>query len=287
MPEGDTLEIARQRIAPVLDGQVVRRFWARKLRGHRPRPGQRIEQVRVHGKHLLVDFDRNLTLQVHLGMAGSWSVRPPDADLTRTLRHPQLRVHLGTDRGHALCFSSPTVQTFLRSAELTPVSNLGPDLLVPPEESDRVAAEAARRARTGTSGTTLIVDALLDQGLAAGIGNVYRSEVLFLEGVWPFTPVSSIGDRTLESLYRRASRSLWENSRARPVGDAGRRRHRPRTTTPHLHGPLVRPDRHFVYERHRSPCLRCGTPIRRSYRGTTGRSTYWCPRCQPEPPSEL
>lgn len=295
MPEGDTLEIARRRLAPILDGQVLRHFQARKLRGHRPRAGQRIEVVRVHGKNLLIDFDRDLTLQVHLGMAGSWSTRDPGVDLSSVLRQPRLRIHLATDKGHALCFAAPTIQTFVRTAALTPVSNLGPDLLVSPEEVDDVARQATERVRSAVHGSEFVHDVLMNQELAAGIGNVYKSEVLFLERLWPFTPIERVDDAVLFALYRRAGRLLWANSRPRVNHDDGRPGFEPRTTTPHGPGSPRwdggfggsgrgrTANRYFVYERMRAPCLRCRTPIRRSYRGTTGRSTYWCPTCQPRP----
>ncbi len=281
MPEGDTIHLARQRLAPVLEGRRLDRFWAGKLRGHRPRVGQQIESVRVHGKHLLIDFDRDLTLQVHLGMAGRWSVPPEVADsdesFARYRRNPRLRLYLATTAGVALCYAAPTIQTFLRSDDprhLTPLSNLGPDLCVADDAAGPVVAEAVRRLRVRLPGTDLVADALLDQEVAAGIGNVYKSEVLFRHGVWPFTPVEQLSDETVTSLFATASRLLWRNSR-RP----GPRR----TTTAPTAGDALRMDNTFVYHRHRAPCRRCATPIERSYEGRYGRSTYWCPRCQPEP----
>lgn len=281
MPEGDTIHLARQRVAPVLEGRTLDRFWAGKLRGHRPRVGQQIDAVRVHGKHLLIDFDRDLTLQVHLGMAGRWSVPQGVADSDETFaryrRNPRLRLYLATNAGVALCYAAPTIQTFVRSDDprhLTPLSNIGPDLCVADADAAPVVAEAVRRLRARLPGTDLVADALLDQEVAAGIGNVYKSEVLFRHGVWPFTPLDQVDDETASSLFATASQLLWRNSR-RP----GPRR----TTTAPTAGDALRMDNTFVYHRHRAPCRRCGTPIERSYRGRYGRSTYWCPRCQPEP----
>lgn len=281
MPEGDTIHLVRQRVAPILEGRTLDRFWAGKLRGHRPRAGQRIEAVRVHGKHLLIDFDRDLTLQVHLGMAGRWSVSPgavdDDETFARYRRNPRLRLYLATTAGIAMCYAAPTIQTFLRSEDpghLTPLSNLGPDLCVADELAAPVVAEAVRRLRARLPGSDLVADALLDQEVAAGIGNVYKSEVLFRHRVWPFTPVGQLDDERLTALFSSASRLLWRNSR-RP----GPRR----TTTSPTPGDAQRVDNAFVYERYRAPCRRCQTPIERSYEGRFGRSTYWCPRCQPDP----
>ncbi len=281
MPEGDTVHLARQRVAPVLEGRTLDRFWAGKLRGHRPRVGQHIEAVRVHGKHLLIDLDRELTLQVHLGMAGYWSVPAGVGDdeetFARFRRNPRLRLYLATTAGIALCYSAPTIQTFFRRDDpghLTPLSNLGPDLCVADEAAPPVVDEAVRRLRARLPGSDLIADALLDQEVAAGIGNVYKSEVLFRHGVWPFTPVGQLDDGAVTALYTTAAGLLWRNSR-RP----GPRR----TTTALTAGDARRGDNTFVYQRFRAPCRRCQTPIDRSYEGRHGRSTYWCPRCQPEP----
>ena len=282
MPEGDTIHLARRRIAPVLEGRHLDRFWARKLRGHRPRVGQLVEGVRVHGKHLLIDFDRALTLQVHLGMGGWWSAKPGQVDgdevFERHRRAPRLRLYLATERGLALCYAAPTIQTFVRADEpgrLTPLSNLGPDLTVEPEQAAVVAAEALARLRARLPADDLVADALLDQEVAAGIGNVYKSEVLFQRGVHPFTPVGELSDRQILALFTTASRLLWIN-----ITRPGPRR----TTTPL--SPGTDGADNFVYHRRRAPCRRCQTPIERSYRGRQGRSTYWCPKCQPQGRSE-
>lgn len=281
MPEGDTLHLARRRVAPVLEDQTLDRFWAGKLRGHRPRVGQHIEAVRVHGKHLLIDFDRGLTLQVHLGMAGRWSVPAEAVDddetFARYRRNPRLRLYLGTTAGVALCYAAPTIQTFLRSDDpghLTPLSNLGPDLCVADDQAGPVVAEAVRRLRARLPVSDRIADALLDQEVAAGIGNVYKSEVLHRHGIWPFTPIGRLDDETLAALFATASRLLWRNSRR-----GGPRR----TTSAPTEADATRVDNTFVYDRYRAPCRRCATPIDRSYEGRYGRSTYWCPRCQAEP----
>lgn len=251
------------RLRPVLEGHTLDRFWARKLRGHRPRVGQMIEAVRAEGKHLLVELDRDLTLDVHLGMSGSWRAFPRGTDPQRALRSPKLRVHLGTTAGDALCFAAPTVQTFLRSAEITPLTGLGPDLTVAElDAADLAGIVAAARARHGPR--IEIHDVLLDQSVASGIGNVFKSEVLFHVGLWPFTALEELTDAELVALYQRAAALLRSNVRSGS---------QMRSTTPHGGS--------FVYERWRKPCLECTTPIRRAYRGRTRRSTYWCPTCQP------
>lgn len=106
MPEGDTLRRAEALLSPVLDGLTLTSAWFRKLRGHRPRPGQRIESVNAVGKHLLINFDRRLTLRTHLGMSGSWRTNAPGTPPPASSR---LRIVLETAAGSALCFAAPTI----------------------------------------------------------------------------------------------------------------------------------------------------------------------------------
>ena len=264
MPEGDSLRLAARRVEPVLGGETMTAFWARKLRGHRPRPGQRILDVRSHGKLLLIEFDRGLTLTTHLGMSGSWSTAGPDRAID-PIREPRLRVAISTRLGHALCRDAPRIETFLRTPSasaphLDPTTNLGPDLLARPLDVDRIVTRARR------DPDALVVDTLLDQGVAAGIGNVYASEVLHVGSRWPFTLTAELTDAELARLFTIAADLLHRNADR----DRGRRR-----TTPHGGA--------FVYDRYRLPCRRCGTAVERSRDGRDGRTTYWCPRCQPPP----
>ncbi len=259
MPEGDSLEQAALRLAPVLVGQHVTSFWARKLRGHSPRAGWLIENVRAQGKHLLIEFERNLTLQSHLGMTGSWRVA--EAGWAQPARMPKLRVVIGVEGAEALCFAAPTIQTFVRTGP-TPVDRLGPDLL----DAEPDFAEVVRRAR-GVAPTTAVMDLVMNQQVAAGIGNVYKSELLFLRRLDPYTPVGNLSDDQIEQLYREAAKQLRRNV------DASQRnaRHRRSTTAD---------GRLFVYGRYRLACRRCGGNVDRNYDDVQGRSTYWCPACQ-------
>ena len=262
MPEGDTLRAAADRLGPLLRGRTLQRFWAKKLAGHRPTAGQTIEDVRAVGKHLLIDFDRDLTLRTHLGMTGSW--RPVTAERADVARlGPQLRVLIVVDGGGAACFAAPTVTTFLRSGDDDPVEHLGPDLS--DAELDLVGIEARVASLAGDS--TLLVDLLLDQRIAAGVGNVYKSEVLFRCGHPPDARVGDLDHERLAQLFVVAHDLLRRNV-ARPETR--------RETAPG--------GGYFVYGRNRQPCLRCGTPVRRTVNGRTARSTYWCPTCQPVRP---
>ena len=260
MPEGDTLYAAAERLRPLLRGSSMVGFFARRLTGHRPRPGQRIEDVRAVGKHLLIDFDRDLTLRTHLGMTGSWRLVAPDrAELAQL--GPRLRVLITVDRGAAACFAAPTITTFIRGSGESPVDHLGPDL------TDAVLDLAEIRARLAihTDDATPVVDVLLDQRIAAGIGNVYKSEVMHVCRIAPDVRFGTLGPAERDALYAVAHDLLRRNI-ARPDGR--------RETAPG--------GGYFVYGRGRLPCRRCQTRIRRTVNGRERRSTYWCPTCQPD-----
>jgi endonuclease-8 len=259
MPEGDTLRRAAHKVGEVLAGEELIDFRARKLRGYRPRAGQRISSVEARGKHLLVAFDNGLILRTHLGMSGSWRTRPVVTNPADLERDPRLSLRLSTRLGHALCYSAPTIETYVSGEEPAALARLGPDLADTPPQVNA----AVTRARELADPETMLCDLLLDQSIAAGIGNAIKSEALFVSGLSPFRTVGTLEDRELDGLYRAAARLLAENSRP----GAG-----PRASTVdgHLH----------VYDRFRLPCRRCTTPVERSYRGTSARSTYHCPRCQ-------
>ncbi|MBX3314309.1 MAG: Fpg/Nei family DNA glycosylase [Actinobacteria bacterium] len=259
MPEGDSLRRAAAAMAPVLEGRVVTGLWFRKLRGHRPRVGDTVHSVEAVGKYLLIRFDRDLVLHTHLGMSGSWRTAPPEAPVPNT---PKLRVVIATAAGQAWCFAAPTVETHVLGARDAPTDRLGPDL----SDDDVDLQQIVGRSRAGRTASATLAELLLDQQVAAGVGNVFKSEALFVARLHPFTPVGDVDDATLAGLWGIAHEMLVTN-RDRPF----------RKTTG-----AMSPDRTFVYDRFRKPCRRCSDSILFSPAGErTSRSTYWCPRCQP------
>ncbi len=242
-----------------LEGHCLTRFEAPRLVGDRPQPGERIESVVARGKYLLVAFEGGLTLRTHMKMTGSWHLYETGA---RWRKGAHLaRVVIEADNGWtAVCFQAPVVETFHRAAGEPPaLASLGPDLTAAEPDLDVAVQRVARFAPAETE----IADVLLDQRLASGIGNVYKSEVLFLHGVDPFTPVAELDDGRLRGLYRTAHDLLRAN-----LGRARRTTYR---------GGVA------VYGRPGQPCPRCGTPVRACRQGPLARSTYWCPVCQVRP----
>lgn len=259
MPEGDTLRRAAEVLTPVLEDRDVTALWFRKLRGHRPRVGDRIHRVDAVGKYLLIEFDRRLVLHTHLGMAGSWRVSSLDRPVPVT---PKLRIVIETEAGRALCFSAPDISTHISGSGTAPADRIGPDL----SDDDADIGEVIRRSRVATGPGTTLAEMLLDQTVAAGVGNVFKSEALFVTGLHPFTLVADVDDEVLLRLWTTAHRQLVAN-RARPYR---------MTTRPGDGG------RTYVYGRHRLGCRRCDNAVRYSAAGErTARSTYWCPSCQP------
>ena len=257
MPEGDTIHRAVARLRPALEGATLTRFEAPRLVGRRPATGTRIEGVEARGKHLLVHFADGLSLRTHLRMTGSWHLYRTGQ---RWRKAPHLaRAVLETDSGWvAVCFAAPVVEVFHRAgAEPSALARLGPDLCEPDADLDVVL----ERVRSLAAPATEIADVLLDQRVAAGIGNVYKSEVLWACGVHPFTPVAAVGPPERRRLLEVAAKLLQANLGAGP-----------RTTHP---AGLA------VYGRGRQPCRRCGAPIRTARQGDLARVTYWCPTCQP------
>lgn len=265
MPEGDTLHRAAARLRPALRGQVLVRFEAPRLRGDRPRPGVEIADVEAVGKHLLIHFADGLTLRTHLGMPGSWHLYPTGARW-RKPRH-LLRALVEVPGWEAVCFSAPTVETYRPArpggalgTDLDPIGHLGPDLCTPAPDLDVAVDRMASLPEPGTS----IAEVLLDQRVAAGIGNVYKSEVLHRLRVDPFVAIEAVPVDVRRRLLDVAHRLLVANLTTT------------RRTT--ISGP---PGSVAVYGRARRPCPRCGTPVRMARHGSLNRSTYWCPNCQP------
>jgi endonuclease-8 len=235
----------------------------------RPIAGRTVEAVRAAGKHLLVCFSGGLTLRTHLRMNGSWHIYRPGERWQRPAR--DMRVLVETADFVAVGFNVPEAE-LLDDAALARhegLRALGPDLLA--EAFDE--AEALRRLRARPDAE--IANALLDQRAMAGLGNVYKSEILFLCGIDPTTTVGALSDDRLGKIVATAAKliraNVGESKGAGIVTYGGMRR-----TT----GRANPADRLWVYGRGGDPCRRCRTPIAYRKQGPDARGTYYCPRCQ-------
>jgi endonuclease-8 len=261
MPEGDTVWNTARVLERALQGAAltgsdfrVPQLAATDL------SGWTVAESASRGKHLLLRLThagRAMTLHSHLRMDGAWRAYAASERWAGRPAH-LIRVVLRAPRSVAVGYHLHDVALVPTAEEDTLVGHLGPDLL----GADWNPSEAVRRIEARPAGD--IAGALLDQRNLAGIGNLYKSETLFLRGVWPWAPVSAVPD--LAGLVRLAQRLVASN-RGRWTQATTGSLHRGQTT--------------YVYGRRAQPCRRCGTAIQKADQDE--RVTYWCPRCQPEP----
>jgi endonuclease-8 len=287
MPEGDTVYLSAARLHAALKGRRLTRSDLRVPRyATTDLSGQTVREVIPIGKHILFRIEGGITLHTHFKMEGRWDVYEPG----KRWRGPAFKVRAVLETPEAIA-----VGVDLAAVDLKPtrqedelVGHLGPDLLAPVGKwSDRGRVQpgwggSAPRlnlwdedealARLRADGSVDIGDALIDQTKMAGLGNVNRSEICFLKGLHPFTPVAAVDD--LKGLVDLARRVIMAN----------------RTTGNQVTTGDKRPGRsHWVYGRRGEPCRRCGTPIVKTYsraaetNGTPDRVVYLCPWCQPPP----
>jgi DNA-formamidopyrimidine glycosylase len=264
MPEGHTIHrLARQhnellRDRPVRASSPQGRF----ADGAQLLSSAVLRQVRPRGKHLFYDFGSDRILHVHLGLYGSFTEGAQPAPPPRGL----VRLRLETDAVH-LDLRGPTACEVITPSEMRSIlARLGPDPLHRMAEIDTVSRSLARR-------SIPVGAALMDQSVIAGVGNVYRAEVLFLTGISPFRPAHQLSEAEVGA--------IWHT--VRELMRAGVRAGRIVTTRPadrlRRRGVVSLDDAHYVYRRTGLPCRRCTTPVRTQE--MAGRNLYWCPTCQP------
>jgi endonuclease VIII len=259
MPEGDSVYLAAARMHQGLAGRPLTRTQFRVPQlATTDLAGRTVLAVVPRGKHMLTRIEGGLTLHTHFKMDGTWHLYRPGQRWNGPLW--QVRVVLETAERVAVGFRLPIVELVATADESSVVGHLGPDLLGP----DWDPAEALKRLRADPRRE--IGTALLDQRNLAGLGNLWRCEVLFLRGVSPWTPVLEVPD--LPGLVDLSHRMLQAN-KDRPA----------QTST----GSTRRGESSYVVGRYRKPCRRCGTPIAKQLQGVAPqqRETYWCPHCQP------
>jgi endonuclease VIII len=258
MPEGDTILRAAKRMRPVLEGVVpdeivtpqarhARDRWPERLRG------LAVTKVDTHGKHLFLRFEGDLVLHSHLRMTGAWAVYRHGARWRRAPRRAWLVLRA---RGHEVVeFDGPVLELMTegRTRFDQRLAALGPDVLA--DEFDAAKFLARLRADDPTRG---IGDALLDQRIVAGLGNIWKAEGCWGAAIDPWRRVRDVSDEE----------ALAVIADARPRMFTAVERSRPD------------PSERHVYNRDGRPCPRCGTRIRARGQGDDNRTTFWCPGCQ-------
>jgi formamidopyrimidine-DNA glycosylase len=265
MPEGHTIHrharLQRKHLrntGPIAVSSPQGRFAAGAAR----LDGRGVRNIEARGKHLFYRWDHGETLHVHLGLFGKYKTflgeAPPPTDGTRlALRTEDATIYL----------AGPTICEIIDPDEEAELRNrLGPDPLDRRSDPERFVGNLSRR-------RIAIGAALLDQKVVAGIGNVYRAELLFLLGVDPHTPANVVDPETAVGLWDRTVTELRRGEKSGRIvttdpADFGAARDRD----------LKRDERLYAYKRDGLPCRRCGTEIRITE--MANRSMWWCPSCQ-------
>ena len=228
--------------------------------------GQVLDTVEARGKHLFYRFETGQAVHVHLGLFGKFKLQTPP--FPEPSPNARLLLSTDTDRIH---LAGPTTCELLEPDGVDAVMrSLGPDPIVnPPDGLEQFQAALKRR-------SVEIGRALLDQKAVAGVGNVYRSELLFMIGLNPYVPARDVDPDDVAALWKLTVDELKAGERSgrivtvNPVEVDRRRR-----------SDLKRDERLYAYKRHGEPCRRCGTMIRTTE--IDDRNIWWCPTCQREP----
>jgi len=244
MPEGDSLHRAARRLQVLVGERVAVETPHPQAAAERLAErldGRRLLGVEAVGKNLLLSFEGGLVLRSHLRMRGRWEVRPRDS---RPKAAKPWLVLQATNH-EALLWNGPVLELTARAT-----LRLGPDILAEPPDCERMVANL-RGEHPGRE----IGDALLDQRLVAGSGNLWKAESLWRARVSPWRRLRDLTDEELRATLAEAARLMR--------GSLGGGR-----------------EERAIYRRAGRPCPRCGTPIRSRGQGDDNRTAYWCPQCQ-------
>ncbi len=268
MPEGNVIHHQARRLGRAFTRRTVRidSPQGRFAEGASRVDGRTITRVEAHGKHLFIGLDNGLWIHVHLGLFGKWRIGRGEAP------EPvgQVRMRIRTDEAFAE-LRGPTVCEVLDvDAKRAAVRRIGPD----PIRKD--ADPTAARDRVLRS-TAPIGGLLMDQRVFAGVGNIYRAEVLFRHGISPYRTGRDVSVEEFDAVWADLVTLMTAGSKRGRI-DTVRDEH-----LPEVMGRAPREDRHggevYVYRRDGRPCHLCGTEVQLA--DMQGRKLYWCPSCQP------
>jgi endonuclease-8 len=259
VPEGDTIHRSATALRAALIGKIMTGFEAPRLSGLSPARGSTIERVTSRGKHIEIGWDDGVVLHTHMRMTGSWHLYRPGERWRKSSKH--MRAVIEVEGFEAVCFNAPVVETYREGDVVAHPGRggLGPDLTDEHSDLDECVERIPRFCDEGTTAAEM----LLDQRIACGVGNVYKSEVLWACGVHPLTPVAALDLETRAALIDTAASFLQANLE-QPA----------RVTLPGSADGVA------VYGRYGKPCYRCGQPIEVRRYGEQSRVTYWCDNCQ-------
>ncbi len=227
--------------------------------------GRVLRRAEAYGKHLFHVYGDDAVVHVHLGLIGSFSEQP----LPVTAPVGQVRMRM-VGETHFTDLRGPTVCELVDAARMTDVlSRLGPDPLRRRADPERAWVRLSRSRKP-------VAALLLDQAVLAGVGNVYRAEILFRHRVDPMLPGRALDRALWTDMWTDLVALMRTGVRTGRI-DTVRDEH-----LPEVSGRAPRRDRHggevYVYRRHGMPCLACGTEV--AMTELAGRNLYWCPACQ-------
>ena len=258
VPEGEAIHRTAAALRTALVGRAVLSFEAPFLDGPIPAPGRVIELVESHGKQLDIVWDDGLILHTNLLLSGVWHLYRAGERWRKPMS--QLRVGITVDSFSAVCFSARTVETYREfdTHRHPGFGRSGPDLCAPSPDLNAAVDALCRYSDLDAP----IAEALLDQQVACGVGNVFRSEILWTCQHYPFAPVSMLARSDMERIIMAATKVLHANV--------------------HPESAVVSDQRSelAVYGRNGQRCRRCGDTIEVRRVGQHARLLYWCPGCQ-------
>ena len=276
MPEGDTIYRTARAMGRALIGKPITAFRSNyplltRFHDDTPITGQTVDNVEARGKWLLIHFSGGATLATHMLMNGSWHLYPRGERWQRPAR--DMRIVLESCDYQAVAFTVPVARLYTAEA-------LAREKRIPPPGSDVLNENfdpASAAARIRACADEEIGNVLLHQYVMAGIGNVFKSELCFVERINPFCLVAALKYDQIEALVRSAqslvAANVLEDSGNMIVTYRGQQRRTTHRTSPK--------DSLWVYGRSGEPCRRCSTAIRHRLQGQDARVTFWCPTCQP------
>jgi endonuclease-8 len=264
VPEGHTIHrLARDHTALLKDEPVsLSSPQGRFDAGAELLSGRRVERIDPYGKHLFYEFEDDLLLHIHLGLYGKWTTGfgPPP------LPKGALRVRMVAGRAWMDLRGPTACEVYQPEDKAAVLARLGPDPLRKDADPERAWHRVSRSKVT-------VGQLLMDQAVVAGIGNVYRAELLFRAGLSPFVPGNAVSRPMWEGLWTDTSILMRAGVKAGRIVTTDLEDRDGRS------GRVTRQDAHYVYRRAGQACRRCGTEVRTQV--MAARNLFWCPTCQP------
>jgi len=303
MSEGPEVKITADKIRKALEnGITIKDIISKKIDKETKDKiiGSSVEYIETYGKNIVIKFSTGIYLRNHMMMWGKWRIyerieydkglaRPPPSrkssfwktnmvkenimskieNKQKDVRYdPRVRLIIITDEKALIQFNGPILQFSIDNpASREPIRSLGPDGLS--EDFDKNKVILNLKSKTIKKTNNLKADALLDQQIVSGIGNKYKSELLFINHIYPFKKVMSMSEEEIDRLVSDIPRVL-------EIGYKNKGKTRPVIQDEKISWNTI----HWVFRRTGKPCWVCGFRIS-SEKKITPRSTYWCQKCQP------